>query len=74
MFSKKTLATETTVYGWPSGMKWAYLEKRSTTARTTNLSPIQGNPSMKSMVMSAHNALGNSRDCSNPAECSDLLH
>jgi hypothetical protein len=39
MLLKKTLATETAVYGLPSGMKWAYLEKWSTKVRTIDLLP-----------------------------------
>jgi hypothetical protein len=75
MLSKKTLVMETTVYGWPSGMKWVYMEKWSTTIRTTYLLPTRGKPSMKSMVMSAHTTLGSSRGCSNLAgwTCSDLF-
>jgi hypothetical protein len=32
-------------------MKWAYLEKQSTTAKMTDLPPTLGSPSMKSIEM-----------------------
>ena len=50
-------------------MKWAYLEKRSTTVRMTDLPPTLGSPSMKSIEMSAHTWDGTSRGCSSPAGC-----
>jgi hypothetical protein len=53
--------------GWPRAMKCAYLEKRSTTVRMTNLSPTFGSPSMKSIEISAHTWDGTSSGCSNPA-------
>jgi hypothetical protein len=46
--------TDDAVYGWPSAMKCAYLEKRSTTVRITDLPPTLRSHSMKSMEMSAH--------------------
>jgi hypothetical protein len=76
MLSKKTLARETAVYGWPNGRKWLYLEKQLTTVRTTDFPPMRGKPSTKSTAMLVHTKLGSSRGCNNPAgwRCSDLLH
>jgi hypothetical protein len=44
ILSKKTLATETVVYGCFSGMNWVYLKKRSTTVRTTDFRLPEGSP------------------------------
>jgi hypothetical protein len=65
--SKNARATETAVYGCPNGMKWAYLEKRSTTVRMTDFPWTLGSPSMKSIEMSAHTWDGTSSGCSRPA-------
>ena len=67
MPSKKARATDAAVYGWPSAMKCAYLEKRSTTVRMTDLPPTLGSPSMKSIEISAHTCEGTSRGCRRPA-------
>ncbi|WVZ93025.1 LOW QUALITY PROTEIN: hypothetical protein U9M48_039048 [Paspalum notatum var. saurae] len=66
---KKARATKAAVYGCDSKMKWAYLEKRSTTVRMTVLPCTRRRASMKSMAMSVHTANGTSSGCSNPAGC-----
>jgi hypothetical protein len=58
MLLKNVRATATAVYGWPKGMKWAYLGNLSTTVRTTVLPPTCGKPSMKSRAMSPTPSLG----------------
>jgi hypothetical protein len=50
--------------------KWAYLEKRSTTVRITDLSCTLGSPTMKSMEMLDQTCEGTSRGWSRPAGCS----
>jgi hypothetical protein len=67
MLSKNAWATDTAMYGWPSGMKWAYLENLFTTVMTTDLPPTREKPSTKSMVISAYTDPGSSRGCSKPA-------
>lgn len=47
--------------------KCAYLEKRSTTVRITDLPPTLDSLSMKSMEMSTHTWDGTARGCSSPA-------
>jgi hypothetical protein len=54
MPSKKALATDATLYGWPSVMKFVNFENLSTTVRTTDLPPTFENPSMKSIDISLH--------------------
>jgi hypothetical protein len=54
------------VYGCPRGMKCPYLENLSMTVKMTNLSFMQGNASVKSMVTSAHMMDGTLRGCSRP--------
>jgi hypothetical protein len=66
MPSKKVRVTDAAVYGCSRGMKWAYLENRSTTVRMTDLPPTLGSPSMKSIEMSAQTWDGTSRCCSSP--------
>jgi hypothetical protein len=69
MSSKKARATVTIVYGCRRAIKWAYLEKRSTTVRTADFPPARGKPSTKSMEISAQTELGMSNACNNPAGC-----
>jgi hypothetical protein len=49
---KNSRATDSAVYRWPSGMKWAYLDSRSTMVRMTDLPATLGSPSTKSRLMS----------------------
>lgn len=63
MSLKKAQATEAAMYGWPSGMKWLYLENMSTTVRMTLLPLNLGIPSMKSIDMSAQTCDGTARGC-----------
>jgi hypothetical protein len=48
-------------------MKWVYIKNRLTTVRTIDLPWTHGNPSTKSMEMSAHTADGMSNSYSRPA-------
>jgi hypothetical protein len=50
-------------------MKWAYLEKRSTTVKMTDFPATLGSPSMKSIEISAHTWVGTSTGCNKPAGC-----
>jgi hypothetical protein len=74
MSVKNACATDSTEYGWASGMKWHYLLKRSTTARMTDLPRTRGSASTKSMPMSAQTAVGMGSGRRRPAgcRCSDL--
>ena len=69
MSRKNARATDEAVYGCPRGMKWAYLEKRSTTVKITLLPCTLGSASTKSIAMSAHTFDGTGRGCSKPAGC-----
>jgi hypothetical protein len=66
MESKKALATDAAEYGWPRGIKYVDLENRSTTMRITDLPPILGNPSTKSIAMSLHTELGTTKGWRSP--------
>ena len=63
MLEKKALATDSAVYGCAKGMKYAYLEKRSTTVSITLLPPTFGSASMKSMEMSSQTRDGTVKGC-----------
>lgn len=63
----KARATEVAVNGCHNAVKWAYLERRSTTTMIT-MHPFEGgNPSMKSMETSDRTCSGIDNGCSNPA-------
>jgi hypothetical protein len=56
--SKKAFATDAAEYGCPKAIKCPYLENRSTIVRTIDLPPTFGNPSIKSIDISAHTIEG----------------
>lgn len=67
--SKNTRATDSAVYGCPSGMKWAYLEKRSTTVRMTDLPPTLGSAVTKVVLTYCHTANRRKSDCRRLTGC-----
>jgi hypothetical protein len=75
MESKKSRETDVVVYGWPSVMKWAYFDRRSTTVSMMDLPLTRGRPSTKSLAMSHQTAAGTTSGCRRPAgwSCSDLF-
>jgi len=59
----KTLATEAAVKGWRRGMKCENLENLSTTTKIALNEPDCGNPSMKSIEITSHEADGTGSGC-----------
>ena len=70
ILSKKARATDAVVKGWPSVMRCAYLERRSTTVRITDFPPTLGSPWMKSSEISVQTWDDSSRGCCRPTGCS----
>lgn len=66
ILAKNAFATVLSVQGWPSEMKWQYLENQFTTVKMTDLPLTFGSPSMKSSATSAQTTDGKGRGRSTP--------
>jgi hypothetical protein len=61
-------------YVWmPDGDEMAHFENLSTTVKITDFMCTLGNPSMKSIAISAHTTDGTSRGCRTPAAWSSSI-
>jgi hypothetical protein len=66
MLSIKSLATPAAVNGWRRGTKWAYLEYLSTITKIALAELDRGRPSMKSIEITSHVAVGTGMGWSSP--------